>query len=137
MNRDAAAPAEHPAIARVRSYFAAYHHGDSHDYASQWTYPACLHSGGRWSVVPDAAAMARGNDDYARAQHAAGATGGEILALDCSPIGAGAALVRGRFARLRADGSRLDEVAANYVVVRLDGLEGDDAWKVAVCLTGS
>lgn len=137
MNRDAAAPAEHPAIARVRSYFAAYHHGDSNDYAAQWTYPACLHSGGRWSVVPDAATMARGNDDYARAQHAAGATGGEILALECSPIGAGAALVRGRFARLRVDGSRLDEVAANYVVVRLEGLEGDEAWKVAVCLTGS
>jgi hypothetical protein len=126
----------HPATERIRSYFAAYHRGDSVEYAAQWTYPACLHSDGRWSVVPDAATMARNNDDYARAQHAAGAVAGEILALDTTEIGAGAALVRGRFARLRADGSRLDDVAASYLVVRVTGPDGEAAWKVAVCLTG-
>ena len=128
---------DHPALERIRSYFAAYHSGDSQAYAAQWTYPACLHSGGHWSVIEDAGAMTRGNDAYARRQREAGAGGGEILALECSAIGEDAALVRGRFARLRADGSRLDEVAASYVVVRLAALEGAAAWKVAVCLSGA
>lgn len=127
----------HPATERIRSYFSAYHHGDSSDYAAQWTYPACLHAHGRWSVVADAAAMARNNDEYARTQRAAGVCGGEILALDTTEIGADAALVRGRFARLRADGSRLDEVAASYLVVRLAGQDGATVWKVAVCLTAT
>lgn len=126
----------HPAIERIRSYFHAYHHGDSHDYAAQWVYPACLHSGGRWNVVPDAAAMARGNDEYARAQREAGAVAGEILALEGSPVGDDAVLVRGRFARLRADGSRLADAAASYLVVRVADVEPAQ-WKVAVCLAMS
>lgn len=135
---DSAAPttATDHAKERIRSYFFAYHHGDSHDYAAQWTYPAGLFAEGRWIMVPDAATMARSNDEYARAQREAGAVDGEILQLDASAIGPDAALVRGRFARLRADGSRLDEVAASYLVVRLAGLEGAAAWKVATCLMG-
>ena len=71
----------HPAIARIRSYFAAFHEGDSHDYARQWAYPAGLFADGQWVAVPDAAAMARNNDAYARAQREAGVAGGAILAL--------------------------------------------------------
>jgi hypothetical protein len=135
---DSATPttAAHPATERIRAYFSAYHHGDSRDYAAQWTYPAGLYADGRWLTVPDAATMARNNDEYARVQREAGAVGGEILQLEATAIGPDAALVRGRFARLRGDGSRLDEVAASYLVVRLAGLEGAEAWKVAVCLTG-
>ncbi len=125
--------AAHPAIERIRSYFHAYHHGDSNDYAAQWVYPACLHSGGRWNVVADAAAMARGNDEYARAQRAAGAVGGEILSLEGSAVGDEAVLVRGRFARLRADGSRLEDATASYLVVKVVGAAAVE-WKVAVCL---
>lgn len=133
------AASDHPATERIRAYFAAYHGGDSDAYAAQWAYPACLHTGGRWLVIADAAAMARNNDAYASAQRAAGACGGEILALDTTEIGADAALVRGRFARLRADGSRLDETAANYLVVRLAAQDGDAAatWKVAACLAAA
>ena len=86
----------HPALERVRAYFAAYHHGGSLDYAAQWVYPASLFSGGSWSSVPDAATMARNNDAYAQAQHAAGAVAGEILGLECTVIGPDSALVRGR-----------------------------------------
>jgi hypothetical protein len=46
----------HPAIARIRCYFDAFHHSDSHDYAGQWTYPAGLFADGQWVAVPDAAA---------------------------------------------------------------------------------
>ncbi len=94
---------------------------------------ACLHSGGRWNVVADAAAMARGNDEYARAQRAAGAVGGEILSLEGSAVGDEAVLVRGRFARLRADGSRLEDATASYLVVKVVGAAAVE-WKVAVCL---
>ncbi len=126
----------HPAIARIRSYFAAFHEGDSHDYARQWAYPAGLFADGQWVAVPDAAAMARNNDAYARAQREAGVAGGAILALACEDIGPDAALVRGRFSRSRADGSRLDEAAASYLVVRLAVPGGEPVWKVAVCLSG-
>jgi hypothetical protein len=126
----------HPAIARIRCYFDAFHHSDSHDYAGQWTYPAGLFADGQWVAVPDATSMARNNDAYARAQREAGVAGGEILALACEDIGADAALVRGRFSRLRADGSRIDEAAASYLVVRLALPGREPVWKVAVCLMG-
>ena len=63
---------DHPAIARIRSYFDAFQRGDSPGYARQWTYPAGLFADGRWSTVPDEATMARNNDAYARAQREAG-----------------------------------------------------------------
>ncbi len=126
----------HPAIARIRSYFEAFHHGNSHDYASQWVYPASLFADGHWSAVPDAGTMARNNDAYAQAQRDAGMSGGEILALTCEEIGPEAAMVRGRFSRLRADGSRLADVAASYLVVRVAVAGGSPTWKVAVCLMG-
>lgn len=126
----------HPAIARIRSYFDAFHRGDSQDYARQWTYPAGLFADGQWVAVPDAESMARNNDAYARAQREAGAAGGEILALACEDVGVDAALVRGRFSRLRADGSRLEDAAASYLVVRLATPGGEPVWKVAVCLMG-
>jgi hypothetical protein len=126
----------HPAIACIQSYFDAFYHGDSLEYAAQWTYPAGLVADGQWVAVPDAASMARNNDVYARAQREAGVAGGEILALACEDVGADAALVRGRFSRLRADGSRLDETASSSLVVRLDTPGGEPAWKVAVCLMG-
>ncbi len=126
----------HPAIARIRSYFEAFHHGDSLDYARQWAYPAGLFADGQWTAVPDAESMARNNDAYARAQREAGLAGGEILALTCEEIGPEAAMVRGRFSRLRADGSRLADVAASYLVVRVTTSAGTPTWKVAVCLMG-
>lgn len=128
----------HPAIERIRAYFSAYHHGTSLDYAAHWVYPASLFSGGRWSSVADAATMARNNDDYAQAQQAAGAVGGEILGLECTDLGPDAALVRGRFARLRADGSRLADTAASYLVVKVARNDGEaPVWKVAVCVSGA
>lgn len=127
----------HPAIERIRAYFAAYHHGTSLDYAAQWVYPASLFSGGCWSSVADAATMARHNDDYAQAQQAAGAVDGEILGLECTAIGPEAALVRGRFARLRADGSRLADTASSYLVVKVASDRAAPCWKVAVCVSGA
>ena len=92
---------------------------------------------GQWTAVPDAESMARSNDAYARAQREAGMAGGEVLALACEDLGPDAAMVRGRFSRLRADGSRLADVAASYLVVRVGGdAAGPAAWKVAVCLMG-
>jgi hypothetical protein len=126
----------HPAITRVRAYFEAFHHGDSHDYARQWVYPAGLFADGQWTAVPDAESMARNNDVYARAQREAGMAGGEVLALACEDLGPDAAMVRGRFSRLRADGGRLADVAASYLVVRVSGDDAGPVWKVAVCLMG-
>ncbi len=86
--------------------------------------------------MPDAEAMAVNNDAYARAQREAGMSGGEILALDCEEMGPDAAMVRGRFSRLRADGSLLTEVAATYLVLRVSAEGTAPDWKVAVCLMG-
>lgn len=80
--------------------------------------------------------MARGNDEYARGQRAAGAVAGEILALEGTAVGDDAVLVRGRFARLRADGSRLADAQASYLVVQVAAAGGTE-WKVAVCLAMS
>jgi hypothetical protein len=126
----------HPAIARIRSYFAAFHRGDSLAYARQWSYPAGVLLDGQWNAVPDAETMARDNEAYLRAQRAAGMAGGEILAMTCEDIGPDAALVRARFSRLRADGSRLADAAASYLVVRLATAGVEPTWKVAVCLSG-
>lgn len=61
------------------------------------------------------------------------AVGGEILSLEGSAVGDEAVLVRGRFARLRADGSRLEDATASYLVVKVVGAAAVE-WKVAVCL---
>ncbi len=117
---------------RVRAYFDAFHRGDSDAYADCWIYPACYWSAGTWSSVASAAEMARNNTAYERAQRDAGMTGGEVLQLDCLPLGADAALVRGRFTRTRRDGSVMAVIEADYTVVRSAG-----AWKVAVCVVQS
>jgi hypothetical protein len=122
-------PTHHPALHRIRLYFDAFHRGDSEAYAACWIYPACYWSAGAWSVVANAADMSRNNTAYERAQRDAGMTGGEVIQLDCQPLGADAALVQGRFTRTRRDGSLLAEIEAAYTVVRQDS-----DWKVAVCV---
>ena len=122
----------HPAIERIRTYFDAFHRDDSEGYAACWLYPACYWSGGSWSVIPTPADMARNNAAYAKAQRAAGMSGGKIVSLECEPLGVDAALVKGTFTRTATDGTLIATVQAAYTVVRVDA-----AWKVAVCVTQS
>jgi hypothetical protein len=120
---------EHPAVARIREYFAVYQRSDSVGYAAQWIYPAAFWSGSAWGVVADPPAMVRNNDDYERAERARGVASGRVLQLRCEPLSETAALVHGSFESSRADGSVVAVVNAVYTVVRVG-----DTWKVAVCV---
>jgi hypothetical protein len=113
----------------VRRYFEAFLAGDSHAYAQQWVYPACVWKDGRWSAYPTAAACARGNDDYTFAVRAQGAVGGRIVMLRAEPVTPDVAIVHGVFTRERADGRVLQEVEAAYTTVRTA-----EGWRVAVCI---
>ena len=123
------AAGEHPAVLRVRQYFAAYLRSDSPVYADQWIYPAALWADGTWSVTADRATMARNNEAYELAQRERGMTDGQVLELRCEPLSDSAALVHGRFDSRRADGSVIAVTETIYTVVR----SGSD-WKIAVCI---
>ena len=120
---------EHPAAQCILEYFAAFQTGDSKQYAAQWLYPASLWTQGRWTQINTAAEMEHNNIEYQRAQRAAGIKGGSVVSLSCEELAPGAALVRGRFSRVRSDGHVTGFVEATYTVLRVD-----DVWKVAVCI---
>ena len=120
---------EHPAAQCILEYFAAFQAGDSKRYAAQWLYPASLWAQGRWTQIASAAEMEHNNIEYQRAQRAAGIKGGAVISLSCEDLAPGAALVRGRFSKVRSDGHVAGFVDATYTVLRID-----EVWKVAVCI---
>lgn len=117
------------AVDRVREYFAAFQRGDSHAYAAQWVYPACIFSGGEWKALPDPDSCRDSNDRYLRKLREMGVTGGRVLELTAREVGPGAAWVDGRFSREGAAGRVIAEAHAAYLVVRTG-----DAWRIAVCV---
>jgi hypothetical protein len=113
----------------IRRYFDAYLAGDSAAYAAQWVYPACVWSGGRWSAYANAAACARGNDEYTRKARGDGVVGGRIVMLRVEPTAEDVAVVHAVFERERADGTVAGETETAYTTVRTEA-----GWRVAVCI---
>jgi hypothetical protein len=113
----------------IRRYFDAYLAGDSAGYAAQWVYPACVWSGGRWSAYANAAACARGNDEYTRKARGEGIVGGRIVMLRVEPTTEDVAVVHAVFERERADGTVAGETETAYTTVRTEA-----GWRVAVCI---
>ena len=126
------APGTEAALERIREYFAAALGGDADAYAAQWTYPACIFSGGQWQALPNPEACRESNERYLAELKDMGVSGGRILELTAREVGPAAAWVDGRFSREGAAGRVIAETRSSYLVVRTA-----DGWRVAVCVVRS
>jgi hypothetical protein len=121
-------PEDEEAIrARLRTYLAVFEKGDFQAYADQFAFPAGIWANGTWMGVPDRAACLALVQGYHGQARDIGTARGEILDMTVLPLLPRVAVNQLRYRRLAADGRPVENVRANYVMLKRDG-----EWRIAM-----
>jgi hypothetical protein len=111
---------------RLATYLAVFEARDAEAYADQFVFPAAIWANGSWSGVPDrqaCLAMVRG---YHGQVQRIGGVSGKILDMTVIELLPEVAVNRLRYQRIGADGRAVENVLANYLMLKRQG-----EWRIA------
>lgn len=111
---------------RLRTYLSVFEKRDAEAYADQFVFPAAIWANGTWSGVPDReACLALVRGFHGQVQQIGGVSG-RILEMDVIELLPEVAVNRLRYQRIGTDGRPVENVLANYLMLKRDG-----AWRIA------
>jgi len=111
---------------RLRTYLSVFEKADPEAYADQFRFRACIWANGVWTGVPDRKACIDAATAFMKQVSDVGAVRGAIHEMTILPLLERVAVNRLRYQRLDADGEPVEDVRANYLM-----LKGDDGvWRI-------
>ena len=113
---------------RLRTYLSVFEKGDPEAYADQFRFPACIWANGTWTGVPDREACLETVAGYMRDVREIGGDRGEIHEMKIIELLPRVAINQLTYQRLDTDGKPVENVRANYLM-----LKGEDgSWRIAM-----
>jgi hypothetical protein len=111
---------------RLSTYLSVFEKRDAEAYADQFVFPAAIWANGSWSGVPDRQACLALVRGYHGQVQQVGGVSGRILDMTVIPLLPEVAVNRLRYQRVGADGRAVENVLANYLMLKRDG-----DWRIA------
>ena len=113
---------------RLRTYLAAFERRDAEAYADQFQFPASIWGNGTWTGIPDREACLAAVSGYTQQVREIGGESGTIHEMKIIELLPRVAINQLTYQRLDAGGRPVENVRANYVM-----LKGDDSeWRIAM-----
>ncbi len=112
---------------RLRTYLAVFEQGDPEAYADQFQFPACIWANGSWTGMPDRAACIATVAGYMQQVRDIGGESGAIHEMKIIELLPRVAINQLTYQRLDAEGQPVENVRANYLMLKSD----DGSWRIA------
>ncbi len=112
---------------RLRTYLSVFEKGDPEAYADQFQFPACIWGNGTWTGIPDREACLEAVAGYMHQVRNIGGESGAIHEMTIIELLPRVAINQLNYQRLDADGQPVENVRANYLMLKSD----DGSWRIA------
>jgi len=111
---------------RLRTYLSVFEKRDAQAYADQFVFPAAIWANGTWTGMPDRQSCLEMVRGYLAQVQQVGGTSGRILDMDVIELLPEVAVNRLRYQRIGVDGRAVENVLANYLMLKRGG-----EWRIA------
>ncbi len=123
------APDDEEAIReRLRTYLSVFERRDPEAYADQFQFPACIWGNGTWTGIPDREACLAAVAGYTQQVREIGGERGAIHEMKIIELLPRVAINQLTYQRLDAGGQPVENVRANYLMLRGD----EGSWRIAM-----
>ncbi len=112
---------------RLRSYLSVFEKRDAEAYADQFQFPACIWANGSWTGIPDRDACLEIVAGYMQQVNDVGGASGTIHEMKIIELLPRVAINQLTYQRLDAEGRPVENVRANYLMLKSD----DGSWRIA------